>query len=413
MGWAGVAKEAARGLTAVRGRSALALVGIVVGIGSVIAMVSTGEIVREQAMKQFEALGTDIVTARTYYVPRLRRVVTFPLDAIMAIDAEVAEIETAAGWNETNARLSHRGRDIEGAGMLGVTGSFADVANLEVAEGRFVSDLDARQRYCVVGAGIARAMRAAGAERVLGQRVKLAGQLWNVIGVLAPSAVSRFNYAPDKSVYIPVRAAVLFTDQDAVGDVIARVRPGVETEAGAQAMLAYLRASADGIEVKAKTAEQLIAGMRRQGRLFTVLLAAVGGIALVVGGGGHHERDADLGERAARRDRAAPGGGRAPARHPAPVRAGGGAAVHDGGVARDRGRRHRGVGDLPLHRLAVLGLGGGDGGGGRGLDRGGAAVRGVPGAPGGATGPDRGAQNMSGDRPGSGNVSLHSQWALA
>ena len=173
MGWAGVAKEAARGLTAVRGRSALALVGIVVGIGSVIAMVSTGEIVREQAMKQFEALGTDIVTARTYYVPRLRRVVTFPLDAIMAIEAEVAEIDRAAGWNETNARLSHGGRDIEGAGMLGVTGSFADVAGLEVAEGRFVSDLDARQRYCVVGAGIARAMRDGGATRVLGRHFAL------------------------------------------------------------------------------------------------------------------------------------------------------------------------------------------------------------------------------------------------
>ena len=286
MGWAGIAKEAARGLTAVRARSALALVGIVVGIGSVIAMVSTGEIVRAEAMKQFEALGTDIVTARTYYAPRLRRVVTFPPEALMAIESEVAEIETAAGWNETNARLSHRGRDIQGAGMLGVTGSFARVAGLDVAQGRFVSDLDARQRYCVVGAGIARAMRDAGAEGVLGERVKLAGQLWSVIGVLAPSAVSRFNYAPDRSVYIAMRAAMLFTDQDAVGDVIARVRPGVATEAGAQAMLDYLRASADGIEVKAKTAEQLIAGMRRQGRLFTVLLAAVGGIALVVGGVG-------------------------------------------------------------------------------------------------------------------------------
>ena len=281
----GLPRETARGLTAVRGRSALALVGIVVGIGSVIAMVSTGEIVREQAMKQFEALGTDIVTARTYYSQRLRRLVTFPLDAIMAIEAEIAEIETA-GWNETNARLSHRGRDIEGAGILGVTGSFADVAGLEVAEGRFVSDLDARQRYCVVGAGIARAMRDAGAQSALGQRLVLAGQLWSVIGVLVPSGSSRFNYAPDQSVYIPVRAAALFTDQDAVGDVIARVWPGVETEAGAQAMLAYLRASAEGIEVKAKTAEQLIAGMRRQGRLFTVLLAAVGGIALVVGGVG-------------------------------------------------------------------------------------------------------------------------------
>ena len=286
MGWAVTAKEAARGLTSVRGRSALALVGIVVGIGSVIAMVSTGEIVREQAMKQFEALGTDIVTARTYYSHRLRRVVTFPLDAIMAIEAEVAEIDRAAGWNETNARLGYRGRDIRGAGMLGVTGSFADVASLEVAQGRFVSDLDARQRYCVVGAGIARTMRDAGAQSALGQRIELADQIWTVIGVLAPSEVSRFNYAPDQTVYISVRAAALFTDQDAVGDVIARVRPGVETEAGARAMLAYLLASAEGIEARTKTAEQLIAGMRRQGRLFTMLLAAVGGIALIVGGVG-------------------------------------------------------------------------------------------------------------------------------
>lgn len=286
MGWAGVAKEAARGLTAVRGRSALALVGIVVGIGSVIAMVSTGEIVRAEAMKQFEALGTDIVTARTYYSTRLRRVVTFPVDAIMGIERAVEEIETAAGWNETSASLSYRGRRITGAAMLGVTGSFAQVAGLGVARGRFVSDLDARQRYCVVGAGIARAMRDAGAKSALGQRVKLADQIWHVIGVLAPSTTGRFNYPPDQSVYIPVRAAMLFTDQGAVGDVIARVRPGVATEDGAQAMLAYLRASADGIQVRAKTAEQLIAGMRRQGRLFTVLLAAVGGIALVVGGVG-------------------------------------------------------------------------------------------------------------------------------
>ena len=52
MRWAGVAKEAAWGITAVCGRSARALVGVEVGIGSVIAMVSTGEIVREQAMRQ-------------------------------------------------------------------------------------------------------------------------------------------------------------------------------------------------------------------------------------------------------------------------------------------------------------------------------------------------------------------------
>ena len=286
MGWLMSAKEAARGVAAVRGRSVLALFGIVVGIGSVIAMVSTGEIVREEAMKQFEALGTDIVTAKTYYVRRLGRAVAFPLEAIAEIEAEVAQIERAAGWNEASAGLTWRGRKIAGAGMLGATGSFAEVAGLEVAQGRFVSDLDARQRYCVVGAGIAQEMREGGAGAVLGERLRLAGQLWTVIGVLAPSAVSRFNYPPDRSVYVPVRAAMLFTGQDKVGDVIARVRPGVATETGARALRKFLRASAEGIEVGVRTAGQLIAGMRRQGRLFTMLLAAVGGIALIVGGVG-------------------------------------------------------------------------------------------------------------------------------
>ena len=286
IGWKGIAKEAARGLTAVRARSILALVGIVVGIGSVIAMVSIGQIVRAEAMKQFEAMGTDIVTARTHYVPRLRKVVTFPLEPVTSLDAEVAEVEVAAAWNETNATPRFRGREVQGAGLVGVTESLADVANLEIAEGRFVSDLDARQRYCVVGADIAQMMRDAGAESLIGERIRVDEQLWNVIGVLKPSTVSRFNYSPNQSIYVAVRAAMLFTNQDAVGDVIARVRRGVPTEVGAEAMLRYLKASAEAIEVSVQTAEQLIAGMRSQGRLFTLLLGAVAGIALIVGGVG-------------------------------------------------------------------------------------------------------------------------------
>ena len=236
-------------------------------------------------MKQFEALGTDIVTARTHYVPRMGKVVTFPLDAIMAIESEVPEIDRAAGWNETSAGLVWRGRNIDRAGMLAVTGGFADVAGLRVVEGRFVSDLDTR-RYCVIGAFVARTMREGGTEQVLGQRVRLGEQLWTVVGVLAPTTVSRFNHAPDRSVFLPMRAALLYTDRAAVGDVIARTRPGVATEDGARALLQHLSTSAEGIAVRVHTAEQLIAGMRHQARLFAVLLATVGGIALIVGGVG-------------------------------------------------------------------------------------------------------------------------------
>ena len=181
----GLLRETARGLTAVRGRSALALVGIVVGIGSVIAMVSTGEIVREQAMKQFEALGTDIVTARTYYSQRLRRLVTFPLDAIMAIEAEVAEIETAAGWNETNARLAHGGTRHRGGGDAGRHRVVRRRG--EPGGGRRPVRVRPRRPAALLRGGSRHrgGRYAPGALRGCSAgRVKLAGQLWSVIGVL-------------------------------------------------------------------------------------------------------------------------------------------------------------------------------------------------------------------------------------
>ena len=58
-------REAVRSLTRARLRTVLGLVGIAIGIASVIAMVSAGEIATAEARKQFEALGTDIVTVET------------------------------------------------------------------------------------------------------------------------------------------------------------------------------------------------------------------------------------------------------------------------------------------------------------------------------------------------------------
>jgi putative ABC transport system permease protein len=55
-------KEAARSLLASKQRTILALIGIVIGIGSVIAMVSVGRIVQEESLRQFKEMGTDILT---------------------------------------------------------------------------------------------------------------------------------------------------------------------------------------------------------------------------------------------------------------------------------------------------------------------------------------------------------------
>ena len=278
-----VLREAAASLAAVRGRSVLALFGIVVGIGSVIAMISVGEVVKEEALKQFRALGTDIVTARTYYAEKHRRVITMPLDVVLDAAARLPELAAAAAWSSVSGPVTYRGAEIQGAKAAGVTGGFAAVSGLRAAAGRFPSDLDFRQYFCTVGADVAAAVRRRSGGPVLGERLRLQGRLCTVIGEVARVAESPLPEPPNQAVYLPVTTTMLHLGKHSIGDLRARTAPGVEPEAAAAALVAYFERRVPGIAFGATTAQQLVRGMRRQSRLFTLLLAAVGGISLVVG----------------------------------------------------------------------------------------------------------------------------------
>ena len=278
-----VAREAVASLASVRGRSVLALVGIVVGIGSVIAMISVGEVVKEESLKQFRALGTDIVTARTYYSQRRRRVITMPLDVVLDVAPDLPEIAATGAWSDVGGQASYRGEPFPGAAVAGVTGAFGEVADLELAGGRFISDLDFRQYYCVVGANLAQTMRRRGGGDPLGERIRVQGRLWTVVGVLEPAGATRLQPSPNDAIYVPMTTAMLFNGKESIGDLRARIAPGVEPERAARALVAYFKGRVPGIEFGAKTAEELVRGLRHQSRLFTLLLAAVGSISLIVG----------------------------------------------------------------------------------------------------------------------------------
>ena len=278
-----VFKEAAASLAAVRGRSVLALVGIVVGIGSVIAMISVGEVVKEESLKQFRELGTDIVTARTHYSQKHNRVITMPLPVVLDAATDLAEIDTAAAWSDVTGQASYLGVPLEGAAVAGVTGSFAQVSGLRVAAGRFISDLDFRQHFCTVGARLASEIRRRSGRDPLGERLRLQGRLCTVIGVLEAVEATPLRKSPNDSVYLPITTSMLFNGKDSIGDLRARTAPAVEPEHAAEALVRYFEQSVPGIEFGAKTAQQLVRGMRQQSRLFTLLLAVVGSISLIVG----------------------------------------------------------------------------------------------------------------------------------
>ena len=115
-------REAMRSLVRARLRTLLGLIGIMIGIASVIAMVSMGEIATAQSRKQFEALGTDIVTIKTQGQARGAGIA---LEDALALADALPSIAAAAPVIRASGSFTHAGKRVGSGSMQGVTASFA------------------------------------------------------------------------------------------------------------------------------------------------------------------------------------------------------------------------------------------------------------------------------------------------
>lgn len=282
-------REAADSLRRARLRTVLGLVGIMIGISSVITMVSLGEIVKAQARKEFEALGTDILVVRKSFEvssPEQRAAVVEREDAV-ALAPEVASIAEAAPRISGHGAFRHAGREVGHGAIQGVTESFVSVNRLSVRTGRFISDLDINRTWCVVGADIAAAMREAGTDQPVGTLIEAEEQLLTVVGVLEPHQESYalpVQVEANNAVFVPITTAARIVNNPEIDVIVARSRAGVHHETVAADVRAFFQARAPHLPLDVVTAKELIARMESQMRLLTLLLAAVGSIALIVGG---------------------------------------------------------------------------------------------------------------------------------
>ena len=284
-----VVAQALASLRAAWGRSVLALLGITVGIGAVIAMISMGEIVARESLAQFRELGTDVVTLTRKGGGRAGRGPQIAVEDVVALAPHLASVSAAATWTDGTDEVRYAGRALGARPVVGITEGYARIGRLRAASGRLVSDLDGHRPYCVVGSEVAQAMRSAGAREVTGSEVRVLGRVLEVVGVLEPMGTRDFLGLgrPNAAVYLPIGTMRRLAETGPVQRVVLRAAAGVEPERAARETAALLGEWAGGpIEFRVRSARALIARMREQTRLFTVLLGAVGGISLVVGGAG-------------------------------------------------------------------------------------------------------------------------------
>lgn len=287
-------------------RSALAVVGIIIGIITVSLVATVLVNVRNQVALLFRELGTENVfafhlTGDPYSPPSAEEARRLPLEAAFG-EAIADRSDIVEGWAAQvlvpaviNGRaLSARfGSAVSDTVLVeGASSSFFDIAGAEFAHGRPFTELEDRAgaRVAVLGSSLARALFGSGAgEGALGQRVTLAGEPYAVVGVLAPRRGGFFGENRQDSVMsIPAgTVSRRFPDADATV-LYFRAARGRLPAALSEIETALRRLRRLGIEepndFTLSTSEQIIGTFDRVGAGIALATVGLAAVSLLIGG---------------------------------------------------------------------------------------------------------------------------------
>ena len=279
-------KEAASRLIATPRRSLLTLVGVAIGAGSVIALVTIGAIARDEALEQFRALGTDILSVHAFLLksnaPGARK------DGLVEADAadlvRLPSISDAAPYaiSTTELRLDARRQ----TPLIGATRAFARIQNLVLKDGRFLSPLDGSRAFAVIGADVANALGEGGIAARPGATFRTDDAVYTIIGVLEPRPRGRGDIRPDETIFLPLGHVMRKSPTATLTGITLRMAPDVHYLTASAAVTNHFRRLEPRLQVRVDSPVQIIEQMEAQMRLFALLLGTVGGISLVVGGVG-------------------------------------------------------------------------------------------------------------------------------
>jgi putative ABC transport system permease protein len=286
--WRGGLVRLAESLENLRGlgmRSWLALLGIVVGSASVVALLDIGRSAGEDALRTFKGLGTDVLVADFPMGAGRPQPSPSALDG-QALQGLSPELIQAAPVSQFSTRISGPNGQ-QDVSLIGTTAELKAVMGLTLAWGRFIASPDLRARFAVLGAEVAQTLGARGKALRPGDWLRMGDYQFQVIGVLAPEPHNPLlPISVDSSVFIPAQSMARISSAARIGHVIAKAASGADLQRAARAFESRLSQVLDGREVQVQVPRQLLDGLERQARTFTWLLAGLGGISLLVAGVG-------------------------------------------------------------------------------------------------------------------------------
>ncbi len=205
-------------LRANRLRSVLTALGIIVGIVTVTLMGMSIEGLNNAFRNSISTLGADtLYVQRTpwsnnSYLEWLKLRTRRPIDLTLArsLEKKLTKAAAVAPMTETRLGVSYKNRSASGVTIIGTTDQFQITSGISIAEGRFLSTSEAEggRPVCVIGSQVASNLYVH--ESPLGTRVRLAGQGFEVVGIMEKRGSFLGRFSLDNQIIIPAK---LFTEK--------------------------------------------------------------------------------------------------------------------------------------------------------------------------------------------------------
>ncbi|HUU90526.1 MAG TPA: ABC transporter permease [Phycisphaerae bacterium] len=273
-------------------RSFLAMLGIIIGVGAVIAMLALGQGAREQVMQRVSVMGTNLLIVRPgqsiFHGVFSGIQQTLTEDDALALVTEVPGVRQVAPAVGGSVQIKYLGRNWR-TRVTGTTATYLPIRDFAVAEGRTFTENEVENSARVVLLGPVTVDNLFGADDAVGQIVKVNGINFTVIGVLKSKGDQGW-FNPDDQAMIPYTTAMSqLLGLDYLAEIDVHAEDGADTTRMIAGITRLLRkrhrlqeGAADDFNIRNQA--DMIETANQFTRTFTILLGGIASISLLVGG---------------------------------------------------------------------------------------------------------------------------------
>lgn len=278
-------------LTAIKAnrlRSSLTILGIVIGVTSVILLIALVSGLNSYITTQIQGLGSNLIFvipgrmggARTPGGVQANRL-TFQ-DAVNLKNKLNGEAEVSAVV-QRNATLKYSNKNNRGAAVFGVEANYPKLISTKLTSGRFFNNSEAEsgKRVTVIGSTVQKNLL--GNINPIGKKIDIAGTKYQVVGVLEPKG-STFGMDQDNTVFIPLSAAQRQFGIDKLNTIYLSANKAEDVKKVQEDATNILKKRFSEDEFTVMTQEQTLSTISQITGVLTMALGGIAAISLIVGG---------------------------------------------------------------------------------------------------------------------------------